>query len=207
MINDFMEHTFGKVKATENSELTAPTLFDPKNNTIIETSSPTLTWLPVAHAAGYNVLLSPYAEFNDTFTWSSNTNSIYVDHNLYEDTIYYWKVRAINGSTSGPWSEVWTFKVNAHLTAPTLTFPAEATRITNNTAYLQWQPSTEASRYRIQLASDTNFTKLVADLTINSAHYQVNIGLQSGTTYHWRVMAINGDTMSDWSGHRSFSLL
>ena len=66
------------------------------------TTSPILTWVPVAHAASYNVLLSIYPEFNSTYTLSSGTNSIYVDHNLYEDMTYFWKVRAINGTVSAP---------------------------------------------------------------------------------------------------------
>jgi hypothetical protein len=84
--------------------------------------------------------------------------------------------------------------------------PANATSITNNSAYPQWQPSADATWYRIQLASDTNFTMLVADLQVTSANYSVNIGLQGGTTDYWRVMANNNDAVSDWSARWSFSM-
>ena len=101
---------------------------------------------------------------------------------------------------------MWAFRVNAQLIAPTLTFPADTARITNHSAFLQWQPSTDATTYRLQLASDANFTDLVVDLQVTDAHCQVNITLQNRATYHWRVMAIDGDVISDWSAHRSFTM-
>lgn len=94
------------------------------------------------------------------------------------------------------------FSVNP-LNIPTLTSPADnATDVIANVNF-SWQTVTDATHYRIQIATDQYFLNIVKNevVTSNSATFQLGFT----TTYYWRVRAINSFNVSDWSETRSFT--
>lgn len=91
----------------------------------------------------------------------------------------------------------------APLTIPTLTAPANnATDVIANVNF-SWQSVTDATHYRIQIATDAYFTNIIKNevITTNSATFQLGYT----TTYYWRVRAVNSFNVSDWSEARSFT--
>ena len=63
---------------------------------------------------------------------------------------------------------------------------------------LSWTPSGQALRYRVEIASDANFTDIVYDVVSNTSSHSVGLPLEYASTYYWRVTAINacGETQS-----------
>ena len=95
--------------STEIPTLAAPTLISPTDNsTGIEFSGTTLQWSAVTAATSYEYQLDDNSAFsnplsNNIITLTAATGT------LIAGTTYYWRVRAANGSSNSPWSEVWLF--------------------------------------------------------------------------------------------------
>ncbi len=96
---------------TVNSvSLAAPVLSSPANFAINIPTSTTLTWNSVAGATSYEVQISTRSNFS-TIIGSVNTpNTTATVSGLARNTNYYWRVRAVAGSTRSAWSAAWTFK-------------------------------------------------------------------------------------------------
>ncbi|MEZ4702342.1 MAG: fibronectin type III domain-containing protein [Rhodothermales bacterium] len=69
---------------------------------------------------------------------------------------------------------------------------------------LQWNASTDAELYHLQVSADAQFGSLVVDDEgVNNVQYIVR-DLDLGSTYFWRIRAVNGSGYSDWSETRQF---
>gem|GEM_PF-1201303 len=101
----------------------APVLLQPANGAVVNEYSPTLIWdypddcLP----AGYAVHLSTDPSFSD-MSLSGGTGNPSTrwgpGHNLIDCTRYYWRVAPITGTTLGPFSETFTFRVETTACPP-----------------------------------------------------------------------------------------
>lgn len=76
----------------------------------------------------------------------------------------------------------------------------------NDTALsLIWNPSNNASKYRLQLATDSGFVSVVHDdTTITGTTKQIS-SLSNDSTYYWRVKAGNSAGWSAWSAIWKFT--
>lgn len=80
---------------TVNSFPAAPTLSSPANNTIIGSTTPTLTWAAVAGATSYTVEVATDPNFTTIVrTGTPATNSYTVSPALPSNAVYYWRARA-----------------------------------------------------------------------------------------------------------------
>jgi hypothetical protein len=68
----------------------------------------------------------------------------------------------------------------------------------------KWTKPATATQYYFQLATDTGFVNIfLKDSTLTDTVKTVS-GLANGTTYYWRVNALNGFKQSGWTARRSF---
>lgn len=90
--------------------------------------------------------------------------------------------------------------------APTLLFPSNlATNIQPNTL-MRWDTVAATVTYDLQLATDAGFTELVVDTTgLPYALYNMVAPLDTSSTFHWRVRAVNDCGAGPWSVIRRFS--
>ena len=91
-------------------ELTIPpTLISPANNAYnISLSGTILEWSSVSGATLYEYQYADNSYFtNPVVSTIAGLNSM--TGNLLPDNLYYWKVRALNGSGFSPWSVIWSF--------------------------------------------------------------------------------------------------
>ncbi|WP_197088536.1 LamG-like jellyroll fold domain-containing protein [Rufibacter radiotolerans] len=84
--------------------------------------------------------------------------------------------------------------------AVTLASPANgATNVSQPTATLSWNALTDATSYRVQVATVSDFAAAVFDQSgVTGTSVSVN-NLAAGTTYYWRVMATQSSGGSNWS--------
>lgn len=88
---------------------------------------------------------------------------------------------------------------------PSLTSPPNGSIDSSLTITFNWNSSSGATSYKIQIATDTGFSAIVNENTISSTSYTVASGvLQQGTTYFWRVKGINANGEGNYSGYWSF---
>ena len=86
---------------------------------------------------------------------------------------------------------------------PTLTSPADAATGVPTTPTLMWDAVSGADTYTVELDDDADFGSPEQTQTDASTSFNAT-ALSSGSGYHWRVRASNGEGDSDWAS-RSFT--
>ena len=119
---------------------------------------------------------------------------------LNPDTTYYWKVLAVNANGSrdmnGP---VFSFKTKPSGNNPgsfALQSPASGTTNVSRRINLKWDISNGATYYKLEVATDSNFTNIVVDrpnIMATSYTFEPDL-LVAGQTYYWRVSASADET-------------
>ncbi len=89
----------------------APVLVSPANAAAGVELNSALVWKSVFGAASYLVEVSTDTSFSNlVFNKSGITDTLINLNGLAYNTVYYWRVEAVNASGSSPWSAVWYFK-------------------------------------------------------------------------------------------------
>ncbi len=184
-----------------------PALVSPGNGTTGVPMNTLLTWGLSPGATGYHLQVATDSTFATTLVDRSNLTSTSDSVNgLANSTTYYWRVSAANSSGVSPWSGISSFTtVASPPQPPSLLSPADGASGVSTNPTLQWNASTAASSYRVQVSTDTGFSTPVVDQAGLSSTSTVVNGLHDGTTYYWRVNASNGSGTSAWSPMRSFA--
>ncbi|MBZ0280304.1 MAG: S8 family serine peptidase [Anaerolineae bacterium] len=101
---------------------------------------------------------------------------------------YFWRIRAVDAnSNASAWSNIQAFTVQTPGNAPPL-----RNFDTTGTPLLTWGRISWAIGYRIQIATDLNFTNIIrTHNTLTETEWQVDPPLGDGM-YYWRVAALNG---------------
>ncbi|RJP63777.1 MAG: T9SS C-terminal target domain-containing protein [Ignavibacteriales bacterium] len=84
------------------------------------------------------------------------------------------------------------------LSAPTLSNPPNQNTGIPLIYSLQWNSVTTGNPFRIQIAEDQQFNKLLLDTLVNSTLFQIK-ALELNTVYYWRVCEKFGNLFSPWS--------
>lgn len=145
-------------------------------------------------------------------TYQTTSNTAYFSKNhvtplsdIVGDNIYYWRVqpRYVYPGTPeifGAWTKGWSFR--------RLGFKPQNlfTSITFSTPTFGWDMAEGAYTYRLQVATDPNFSNRVVEVTTPMNTYTPSDTLANGF-YYWRVQ-INrvGSSGNDWSDVQQFTL-
>ena len=139
-----------------------------------------------------------------TFATTSYEKYLY---NLNYGTTYYWRVRATNrdDSDTSNYSAVRRFSTASNV----LLYSPQNNSIGQSNAYctLQWTNNEGSSSYILQVDTTANFdSEILQNSNVSSSltNYTTYISstistLLSGTTYFWRVCAVNAEDTSGWS--------
>jgi len=150
-----------------------------------------LTWSASTGATTYNLYRSTTAggEGTSPIVTGISGNS-YTNTGLTNGTTYYYKVAAVNSAGTS------TLSAEASATpASTVTVPAAPTALTavagNGLVGLAWSASSGATSYNLYRGTTSGgegTTPVVTGITANSYS---NTGLTNGTTYYFKVAAVN----------------
>jgi hypothetical protein len=91
------------------SSLTPPSLISPANNSSNVDHNVTFFWNTVTGATQYKIQVSTTSSFSTTVEDTITTDQFW-STGLEPVTIYYWRVKALNSISSGPWSDTWNFQ-------------------------------------------------------------------------------------------------
>ena len=156
---------------------------------------PTLKWKAVSGAAKYEVyrarsLNGDYIKYS-TVTGTSYTNTGYIENG----NTYYYKVRALKSDgTAGAWSSVVSVTYKQTLSAPTVTGGNDA----QGRPTLKWNAVSGAAKYEVYRARSRSGTYTKYS-TQTSTSYTNSSYLTSGTTYYYKVRALDANgTAGAW---------
>jgi len=82
---------------------------------------------------------------------------------------------------------------------PALSTPANGSTVHVPSTKLEWQSSSGANSYGLQVSTNSDFTNVVDEQMGIAGAYQLVSGLKINTTYYWRVNASNTIGTSAWS--------
>ncbi|MDW5561891.1 MAG: fibronectin type III domain-containing protein [Methanomassiliicoccus sp.] len=190
---------------TIRTTLVQPTLLSPSDGSVLVNSLPTLRWSGVTEALGYRVEIAKDTEFSDLVVDVRLTGTSYSPTFTMEDeAVYSWRVAAYHDEAFSHWSAVRQFSHNDFLAAPLPLTPVSGATVDGSQVNLTWSAVESASGYRVQVSTSASFASTVFDVSVSGKWYLVPMVLQNGTTYYWRVQAVNGAIVSSWSASVSF---
>ncbi len=190
--------------------LVAPHLRTPINGAGQIPSDPLLTWDSVEGATFYEVHLARDAKFvlDSIPTMISDSTSLTLSE-LEPGTTYYWRARAGDEKGMSAWSKPFRFITKKdELLAPTAPFliaPDHKATDVNAPVELIWSKTENAAEYFVQISTANEFAGEEDDLSEFDTTMIID-ELKEGTTYFWRVQAVNEAGESEWSEVRSFTL-
>ncbi len=187
----------------------APVLTSPANGAVAAAAADTLKWSAGTSALAYNVQVS----LDPTFTKKSllavnatvsGTSYAYL---LGAATKYYWRVAAINGGFTTPFTAANNFTTagSAAATVPTQVAPPNKGTNQPSLLSLKVRRAADASRYQWQVSSLPTFGVLFAnDSTADTTYAGTFTG---GQTFYWRVRGMNDLGASAYSAIDTFTVM
>ena len=167
----------GKVKSV-TPKLSAPVV---KIGHSAASGKPMLTWNAVSGATSYKV----YRATSQKGTYSllgTVTATSYTNTGAKAGTTYYYKVKAVNSAGESAYSNV----VSGRATVTTLTMGHSST---SGKPQLTWKAVSGAASYKVYRATAKNGAYTVINTT--KALTYTNVGAALGTTYYYKVEALN----------------
>lgn len=172
------------------------------------TGLPVLQWNRVSGATTYEVQVSASDTFGSVL-WSTTTyNRRAVPNRQLPGGAIHWRVRAIGGSGSSPWSEASYSR--SGLAGPSLLGPGDGALLDppEEPALLSWTPRSGAGSYTLEVSTDPQFVdaSLSKTYTTQASSYVVPDPVVA-TSYYWRVKAnLGSGVVTDWSPVRSYAM-
>src|SRR6266516_6519211 len=178
--------------------------------------TPFFTWKPIAGAQAYYVVVAKDQNFITIVDEGFTNIPAYAPRNqlkpiTYSDetTSYYWEVlpsTAFDGSTAPAVDSVLASPrpFQKQSLPPTLLSPGVLQPFLDQPTF-RWTPVEGARRYRLQVASDQNFSNLLDDVLTDATSYSTDTTYPADTVLYWRVRADDENLIGlTWSATSTF---
>lgn len=183
--------------------INSPELILPAQGAVVEVLYPIFEWNTVDDATGYEIEVSLDSNFTSLYKYDNflvqNTMS-FAGAPFQEKTTYYWRVRAKNNEGKSLWSQFSFFTIQEQAVgAPNKLVPFNSQVSLPFEFTFIWNSQASALSYDFELASDNQFTNMVASANIigSDTSYAIT-GLAPFTYYYWRVRTINKGGAGNW---------
>jgi len=191
------------------------TVLQPENDADTPIEDVMFDWDPVPGAVTYDLQVDDDDSFSAPIDTKVVRGTRYSPTVTYDNDQYWWRVRARNiFGEAQEWTDVPVRQFRrAWSPAPTLLYPANAlTPATGDDLHFQWTPVQLATRYRLDLGSDANFSPGTYEscFTTETTYTPGSVLRDScmpspGATNHWRVQALDGPRNPEVNGIYSSS--
>ena len=169
---------------------------------------PQLTWRAVYGATSYRIYRST-AKGSGYSLLGTTTATSYTNTGAKAGTTYYYRVKAVNDAGLSPYSNIVSGKVKSvtpKLSAPVVKIGNSAS---SGKPMLTWNAVSGATSYKVYRATSQNGTYSLLG-TVTTTSY-TNTGAKAGTTYYYKVKAVNSAGESAYSnvvsGHATVTTL
>lgn len=169
--------------------------------TSVTTSGFTANWTSAGGATGYRLDVSTNSSFSSYVTGYENLSvgntTSYAVSGLAGGTTYYYRIRATNAGGTSVNSN--TVSVTTSLSAPPAPTALSASGVATTSFTANWSASSGATSYRLDVSTSSGFGSYVSgyqDLNVGDVTAASVSGLAAGTTYYYRVRAVNGSGTS-----------
>jgi len=166
----------------------APSLRTPSNRATKIPVELSLTWDTTREATDYFVQVSKDSLFsgaNVIIEKKSESATFAEIENLEYNTRYWWRVQAANSEGTGDYGDAWSFTTGVQ--SPTLIIPDSSKTKLDTAVTLRWSSIKDAVSYRVQVATDINFSNIIFENSSLTVTERQLPGLNHFTTYYWKV--------------------
>lgn len=212
MLNTTYNYTYGRVEANISdfgefilgyTQSFPPQLKEPLNNELNVSLNDVLVWTPNNPADKYEIEISKNDIFNVIYRAGLDIiKSEFEVFDLENLTTYYWRVRSINKSCQSDWSPTRIF--TTVISSPLQILPLDKSKDIATNGMLKWELVNGGQVYKLQIAEDSIFTKLVVSDTFDFTNQYRYKNLKNNKTYYWRTVAGNRGLYGYWSPVWSF---
>ena len=157
---------------------------------------PVLTWNAVSGATSYKV----YRATSKSGTYSllgTVTATSYTNTGAKAGVTYYYKVKAVSSAGESPYSNIVSGKVKTVTPKPSAPVVKIGNSATSGKPMLTWNAVSGATSYKVYRATSQNGTYSLLG-TVTATSY-TNTGAKAGTTYYYKVKAVNSAGESAYS--------
>lgn len=185
-------------------------LISPDSGETVSTLEPTLRWNRSTDPDPFDpISYTLYYSLNANFAESVEVNlsdTFYTTSTLFDDTVYFWKVKAKDSYGLSTWSNQlhWNFRV--YYPEPPYTFsllsPPDDITLSDSTLDLVWQLTQDPDPediivYDLYYDTHSDFSNptIVPDLSDTTC----NVTVRDDSTYFWKVLAKDTNTSGRWS--------
>ena len=186
-----------------------PALAGPSDQEIVPIMSPTLNWNSVDGVTSYHLQVSTGTDFLDLSVDESaieETSSALSE--LADNTIYFWRVKAVNEDGESDWSDVWQFTVAVPIPVPAmplLVAPTDGSDGLEVELSISWEAVEGAESYDVQLGDSEDFSSPLIDASGLGEAMLLASGLEHSVEYYWRARGVNESGAGAWSEVWSFT--
>ena len=166
---------------------------------------PVFSWGPVTGAARYKLQIyaSPGGWATPATPDTLTPATTFQPTAKLANGVYYWRVIPIDiGNHTGTPSLERSFTA-AYNFVPTLLEPANLSNPTFTPTF-RWTAVRGAQFYRLQYTTDPTFNSNLTTIDTRNTSYTPTNTIPNDINYYWRVRAVSGASMSDWTASRSF---
>ncbi len=125
-------------------------------------------------------------------------------------TTYFWRMLGIKSGVSSDWTDLFSFTTMSApiiLQAPALLSPPNNSVVHTLNPTLSWGSVQGAGAYVLQVSNSSKFETFFQTSTNITSFELPNSYTHDGFTYYWRVRAVKGNEMSNWSEVWNFLIL
>lgn len=172
-----------------------PLAISPKNDEIVRTVLPEFEWSTPTGGTGYHFQLSEYPDLSSPVIDSTEfTGTCFSPEQLQPGT-YYWRLATFADIKEGPFGPIWNFTLRSAPKAPDLS--KMSAEVTETDITLHWQPGTSGQQYKIELAEDPDFKKVLESQQLSQPELSME---RPARQLFFRVKVIDTDGFEgDWS--------
>ena len=157
---------------------------------------PMLTWNAVEGATSYRIYRSTTKGSGYSLLGTTTATS-YTNTGAKAGTTYYYRVKACNDAGLSPYSNVVSGKVKSVTPKPAAPVVKIGHSATSGKPMLTWNAVSGATSYKVYRATSQNGTYSLLG-TVTATSY-INTGAKAGTTYWYKVKAVNSAGESAYS--------
>ena len=157
---------------------------------------PQLTWRAVYGATSYRIYRSTSRGSGYSLLGTTTATS-YTNTGAKAGTTYYYRVKAVNDAGLSPYSNVVSGQVKSVTPKPSAPVVKIGNSSTSGKPMLTWNAVSGATSYKVYRATSQNGTYSLLG-TVTATSY-TNTGAKAGTTYWYKVKAVNSAGESAYS--------
>jgi hypothetical protein len=194
------------ISFTTTAPLPAPGTFSqtaPASGASGVSRTPAFTWGASSNAASYTLVVSTNSGLTSpVINQSGITATSYTPaSSLSASTTYYWRVTAVNATSSTVASNGGISFTTAALPAPgsfSQTAPASGATGVSTTPQFTWGASSDAASYTLTVSTSSSLANPVVNVgSITGTSYSLSTALANNTVYYWRVSATNSTSTTN----------